>query len=65
MPKKGLGNFHAAIFFSTALALPCPKSWIPHDYLSEGLTFFPALGSKRSETKHSPKLQGNRHTHID
>ena len=49
MPKKGLGNFHAAIFFSTALALPCPKSWIPHDYLSEGLTFFPALGSKEAK----------------
>ena len=34
-----------------------------HNLLLEGLTFFPAMGSKRSETKHSPRLQGNRHTH--
>ena len=32
-----------------------------HNFLSEGLTFFPAMGSKRSEMKHSPRLRGNRH----
>ena len=36
-----------------------------HNYLSEGLTFFPTMGSKRSETKHSPRLRGNRHTHTN
>ena len=28
-----------------------------HNFLSEGLTFFPAMGSKRSETKHCRRLQ--------
>ena len=27
-----------------------------HNCLSEGLTFFPAMGSTRNETKHSPRL---------
>ena len=27
-----------------------------HNFLSEGLTFFQVMGSKRSETKHSPRL---------
>ena len=35
-----------------------------HNCSSEGLTFFPAMGSKRSETKHSPRLRGNRQTHT-
>ena len=34
-----------------------------HNCLS-GLTFFPAIGSTKSETKHSPRLRGNTHTHI-
>ena len=29
-------------------------------YLSEGLMFFPAMDSKRSETKHSSRLRGKR-----
>ena len=33
-----------------------------HKFLSEGLTFFPAMGSTRSETKLSPRLRRNRHT---
>ena len=33
-----------------------------HSCLSEGPTFFPTMGSKRSKTKHSPRLQGNTHT---
>ena len=33
-----------------------------HNCLSEGLTFFPAMGSTRSETKHSPRLRTNTHT---
>ena len=33
-----------------------------HNFLSEGLTFFPAMGSTKSETKHSPRLQVNRQT---
>ena len=44
-----------------------------HNCLLEALTFFPAMGSTRSKTKHSPSLQGNRqtdththtHTHTD
>ena len=35
-----------------------------HNCLSEGLTFFIAMGSKRSEIKHSPRLRGNRHTNT-
>ena len=39
-----------------------------HNCLSEGLTFFPAMGSTRSEMKHSPRLRVNRqtdrHTHT-
>ena len=35
---------------------------IRHNCLSEGLTFFPAMGSTRSETKHSPRLRTNRQT---
>ena len=27
-----------------------------HIHLSEGLMFYPAMGSKRSKTKHSPRL---------
>ena len=33
-----------------------------HFCSSEGLTFFPAMGSTRSEAKHSPRLRGNTHT---
>ena len=29
------------------------------NFLSEGLTFFLAMDSTRSETKHSPRLRGN------
>ena len=32
-----------------------------HNFLSEGLTFFPPMGSKRIKTKHSPRLRGNSH----
>ena len=35
-----------------------------HNCLSEGLTFFLLLGSSRSETKYSPRLQANRQTHT-
>ena len=35
-----------------------------HKLLSEGLTFFSAMGSTRSETKLSPRLRRNRHTHT-
>ena len=35
-----------------------------HNCLSEGLMFFPAMGSKRSEIKHSPRLRSNTHTHT-
>ena len=35
-----------------------------HNFLPEGLTFFPAIDSKRSETKHSQRLRGkDTHTH--
>ena len=34
-----------------------------HNCLIEGLAFFPAIGSTRSETKHSPRLQSNTQTH--
>ena len=33
--------------------------------LSEGLMFFPVMGSTRSETKHSLRLRGNTQTHTD
>ena len=33
-----------------------------HNCLLERLTLFPAMGSKRSEMKHSPRLRGNRQT---
>ena len=38
-----------------------------HNCLSEGLMFFPAMGSTRSETNHSPRLRTNRQTdrHTD
>ena len=36
-----------------------------HDCLSERLTFFPAMGSTKSETKHSPRLQGNTQTQTN
>ena len=35
-----------------------------HNYLSERLTFYPAMGSTKSETKHSPRLRGNTQTHT-
>ena len=35
-----------------------------HNFLSEGLTFFPAIGSTKSETKHSPRLRGVTHKHT-
>ena len=35
-----------------------------HNCLSEGFTFFLAMGSTRSETKHSPRLQSKTHTHT-
>ena len=42
-----------------------PKTFFEnrHNCLSEGLTFFPAMGSTRSETKLSPRLRGNTQTH--
>ena len=33
-----------------------------HNFLSEGLAFFPAMGSTRSETKLSPRLRRNTQT---
>ena len=36
-----------------------------HNCLSEEFTFFPAMGSMRSETKLSPRLRRNTHTHTD
>ena len=33
-------------------------------FLSEGLAFFPAMDSKRSKTKHSSRLRGNRQIDI-
>ena len=35
-----------------------------HKFLSEGLAFFPAMGSTRRERKLSPRLRKNRHTHT-
>ena len=35
-----------------------------HNCLSEGLTFFPGMGSTRSEMKHSLRLQSNTQTHT-
>ena len=35
-----------------------------HNCSLERLTFFPAMGSTRSKTKHSPRLQGNTQTHT-
>ena len=35
-----------------------------HKFLSEGLTFFLAMGSMRSEMKLSPRLRRNRHIHT-
>ena len=71
--KVGVSVFSADISKNEEISrwLPIDKtlhydfSATRQNFLSEGLTFFPAMGSTRSETKYSPRLRGNRHTHTN